>query len=245
MSDSNAILDLDYSRATGGPVFSTTVVNTASGREQRNINRWDPLRVWKVGYDPLKKSDLDTLAAFFEARQGRFQTFLWKRPFGALGTEVRVRFHQDGLRAEIDSGSELSSVELELLEVHPGYADTPPSAFVPDSGVEISNGYAATLSGGPTFSTTIITNATGIERRTVNRPRVRRWEIDYGGLDLAALASLEAFFVARKGKAQTFLFRPPGSATTVKARFDQDEFAGEYLQGQIGVTGSLSIVEVI
>lgn len=243
MTDTNLSLSLDYSAATGGPQFSTYVVNTVSGKEQRNIDRWDPLRLWRVKFSELKKPELDTLTAFFEARQGRLDTFLWRRPFSI--SDVRVRFNQDELRAQIDSGADTSSCEIELLEVHLAYGDTPPASFAADSGVQIPSTYGATLTGGPSFSTTVVAAATGIEQRKANRPKIRRWTINYGGLDLSSLGTLEAFFAARKGRAQTFLFAPPGAGSTVKVRFDNDDFAATYLMGQTAVIGQLDLIEVL
>lgn len=243
MTDTNLSIPLDYSAATGGPQFSTYIVNTVAGKEQRNIDRWDPLRLWRVKYGPLKKSELDTLTAFFEARQGRLDTFLWRRPFSIA--DVRVRFNQDVLRAQIDSGADGSLCEIELLEVHLAYGDTPPASFAADSGIEISNVYGAVLTGGPSFSTTVVAAASGIEQRKANRPNVRRWTINYGGLDLSGVGVLETFFASRKGRAQTFLFRPPGSGSTIKARFDNDDFAATYLMGQTAAIGQLDVVEVL
>jgi uncharacterized protein (TIGR02217 family) len=62
--------DIAYG-ATGGPEFATSVVATASGYEQRNIN-WSAARGrWDVASGLKKQTQLDTLIAFFRARKGR------------------------------------------------------------------------------------------------------------------------------------------------------------------------------
>ena len=64
--------------ATGGPEFATSVVATASGYEQRNIN-WSAARGrWDVASGLKKQTQLDTLIAFFRARKGRAYGFRFK-----------------------------------------------------------------------------------------------------------------------------------------------------------------------
>lgn len=69
--------DIAYG-ATGGPEFATSVVATASGFEQRNIN-WSAARGrWDVASGLKKQTQLDTLIAFFRARKGRAHGFRFK-----------------------------------------------------------------------------------------------------------------------------------------------------------------------
>lgn len=69
--------DIAYG-ATGGPEFATSVVATASGYEQRNIN-WSSARGrWDVASGLKKQTQLDTLIAFFRARKGRAHGFRFK-----------------------------------------------------------------------------------------------------------------------------------------------------------------------
>ncbi|QQR68383.1 MAG: DUF2460 domain-containing protein [Alphaproteobacteria bacterium] len=69
--------DIAYG-ATGGPEFATSVVATASGYEQRNIN-WSAARGrWDVASGLKKQTQLDTLIAFFRARKGRAHGFRFK-----------------------------------------------------------------------------------------------------------------------------------------------------------------------
>lgn len=69
--------DIAYG-ATGGPEFATSVVATASGYEQRNIN-WSAARGrWDVASGLKKQTQLDTLIAFFRARKGRAHAFRFK-----------------------------------------------------------------------------------------------------------------------------------------------------------------------
>jgi len=69
--------DIAYG-ATGGPEYATSVVATASGYEQRNIN-WSAARGrWDVASGLKKQIQLDTLIAFFRARKGRAHGFRFK-----------------------------------------------------------------------------------------------------------------------------------------------------------------------
>ncbi len=69
--------DIAYG-AQGGPQYSTTVVATASGYEQRN-SVWAASRMsWNVATGLKNQTQLDTLIAFFRARKGRAYGFRFK-----------------------------------------------------------------------------------------------------------------------------------------------------------------------
>lgn len=69
--------DIAYG-ASGGPEYLTTVVATASGFEQRNVN-WAAARgKWNVASGLKHQFQLDTLIAFFRARKGRAYGFRFK-----------------------------------------------------------------------------------------------------------------------------------------------------------------------
>jgi uncharacterized protein (TIGR02217 family) len=76
--------------ASGGPMFSTQVVTSVSGHEQRNID-WAQARLrFDAGPGVRSEDDLATLIAFFRARQGRAFAFRFRDPFdwssnGAVG----------------------------------------------------------------------------------------------------------------------------------------------------------------
>lgn len=64
--------------ATGGATFSTDIVTTFSGYEQRSIN-WDKARGrWNIATGIKSKADIDALIAFFRARRGRAIGFRFK-----------------------------------------------------------------------------------------------------------------------------------------------------------------------
>ena len=57
--------------STGGPSFSTTVVGTDAGWEQR-ISRWDSARLsWECSHQIWDRARIDALIAFFRARRGK------------------------------------------------------------------------------------------------------------------------------------------------------------------------------
>lgn len=64
--------------ASGGPEYSTDIVITNSGYEQRNVN-WSSARsLYNVAHGVKNQSQLDALIAFFRARKGRAYGFRFK-----------------------------------------------------------------------------------------------------------------------------------------------------------------------
>lgn len=64
--------------AVGGPSFSTSVLELRSGHEQRNMN-WSQARArYNIAYGISRKSELDTVLAFFYARRARAFGFRFK-----------------------------------------------------------------------------------------------------------------------------------------------------------------------
>jgi uncharacterized protein (TIGR02217 family) len=69
--------DIAYG-STGGPGYSTDVVMTVSGHEQRNVN-WEHARArYNVAHGVKSQTQLDALIAFFRARKGRAYGFRFK-----------------------------------------------------------------------------------------------------------------------------------------------------------------------
>ena len=69
--------DIAYGSA-GGPQYSTDIVITQSGYEQRNMN-WSQSRAkFNVAYGVKNQTQLDALIAFFRARKGRADGFRFK-----------------------------------------------------------------------------------------------------------------------------------------------------------------------
>lgn len=63
--------------AQGGPAFSTGIITTASGREQRTQN-WSVARnTYAIGYG-VSETDWQAVRAFFYARRGRARGFRFK-----------------------------------------------------------------------------------------------------------------------------------------------------------------------
>lgn len=64
--------------SSGGPGFSTTVLQLSSGFEQRNVN-WAATRArFNVSHGIKSRADMDALITFFRARQGRARGFRFK-----------------------------------------------------------------------------------------------------------------------------------------------------------------------
>lgn len=69
--------DIAYGSA-GGPEYSTDIVITHGGYEQRNVN-WSQARAkYNVAHGVKTQSQLDALIAFFRARKGRADGFRFK-----------------------------------------------------------------------------------------------------------------------------------------------------------------------
>jgi hypothetical protein len=83
--------DIAYG-SSGGPEYSTDVIITAGGFEQRNINWQDARAVYNVAHGIKTQSQLDSLLAFFRARKGKAYGFRFKDwgDFSASGQEIGV-----------------------------------------------------------------------------------------------------------------------------------------------------------
>lgn len=69
--------DISYG-SSGGPAYSTDIVVTHGGYEQRNSN-WSKARArYDVGHGIKTKAQLDELIAFFRARKGQAHGFRFK-----------------------------------------------------------------------------------------------------------------------------------------------------------------------
>ncbi|WP_439532135.1 phage distal tail protein, Rcc01695 family [Polymorphobacter sp.] len=66
--------------AAGGPEFSTQVVVTASGHEQRNSQWSDARQYYDAGLGVRSEADLSLLIAFFRARRGQAYGFRFNDP---------------------------------------------------------------------------------------------------------------------------------------------------------------------
>jgi len=62
--------------------------------------------------------------------------------------------------------------------------------------------------GGPVFSTSVITLSSGQESRNQDWQIARQqWDVGYGVTDPANFEAVRAFFLARRGRARSFLFK--------------------------------------
>lgn len=68
----------------GGPQFSTTIVTSGGGSEQRNRNRYQPLWKWNVLYGIKTAADYFTLYTFFLCRGGKWQSFRYQDRYDYL-----------------------------------------------------------------------------------------------------------------------------------------------------------------
>lgn len=64
--------------ASGGPQYSTDIVVTNGGYEQRRLNWEESRAVYNVAHSVKDKTQLDELIAFFRARKGKANGFRFK-----------------------------------------------------------------------------------------------------------------------------------------------------------------------
>jgi len=69
--------DISYG-SSGGPEYTTDIVTSQSGYEQRNVNWQQARATFNVAHGVKTKAQLDTLIAFFRARKGRAYGFRFK-----------------------------------------------------------------------------------------------------------------------------------------------------------------------
>ena len=84
-------IDISYG-SSGGPGYSTDIVITQGGHEQRNIN-WQAARArYNVAHGVKAQAQLDALIAFFRARRGRAHGFRFKdwTDYEAVGQSIGV-----------------------------------------------------------------------------------------------------------------------------------------------------------
>jgi uncharacterized protein (TIGR02217 family) len=93
-------LELGYG-ATGGPQFSTQVVTTGSGYEQRNSGWADARLHYDAGVGVRSEADLATLIGFFRARRGQAHGFRFNDPLDHAGVG-EVLGSGDGVRTRFE-----------------------------------------------------------------------------------------------------------------------------------------------
>ena len=94
--------------SVGGPERRTEIVTLANGHEERNSPWAHARRRYDAGVGMRSLDDIETLVAFFEARQGQLYGFRWKdwsdykscRPSADPGPEDQVLGTGDGVRTD-------------------------------------------------------------------------------------------------------------------------------------------------
>lgn len=83
--------DIAYG-SSGGPEYSTDIVMTHGGYEQRNVNWAEARARYNVAHGVKTQTQLDTLLAFFRARKGKAYGFRFKdwTDFSAVGQVIAV-----------------------------------------------------------------------------------------------------------------------------------------------------------
>lgn len=81
--------DISYG-SSGGPEYSTDIVELSSGYEQRNANWAEARARYNVAHGVKTQAQLDALIAFFRARKGRTHGFRFKdwTDFSGIGQPI-------------------------------------------------------------------------------------------------------------------------------------------------------------
>jgi len=75
--DTRFPINISYG-STGGPEYSTSVIELYSGLEQRNLRWTYPRHIYDAASGVTKMTDLEDLIAMFHIAQGRANSFRWK-----------------------------------------------------------------------------------------------------------------------------------------------------------------------
>jgi uncharacterized protein (TIGR02217 family) len=147
----------------GGTTFSTTVVTSTSGVEQRTAERSRARRQYELTVAGYTREKLDQLRAFFLARQGRLHTFRLRDPLDwwvgmqpvagvglevstpqTLGTGNGTRTTWQLFKRYTDTGGYNTDRDLTLPVVA--------SVRIYVGGTELTSGWSCSASGLVTFS---------------------------------------------------------------------------------------------
>ncbi len=114
-NDVQAFDDVSFPIALGreasvSPAFSTAIVTTAAGREQRNADWADARLRFDAGPGVRSEADMQTLIAFFRGRRGAAKGFRFRDPFddssndmtGVPGFADQILGSGDGVRTRFD-----------------------------------------------------------------------------------------------------------------------------------------------
>ena len=98
--------------------------------------------------------------------------------------------------------------------------------------------------GGPGFFTNIIELDSGFEERVARRSRARRsYDVSYGVKSYDDLATLLAFFIARKGAASSFRYKDWSDFTTASSGKDAHAFTDQTIGTGDGTTTQFQLLK--
>lgn len=163
--------DMDFPIALGAqasvePGFSTAVVTSAAGFEQRNADWADARMRYDAGPGVRSEADIETLIAFFRARRGAARAFRFRDPFddssngmtGAPGASDQLLGEGDGIATRFQLVKHYGEGEEALVR-----RITRPvagSVVVALDGVAVATGWTLDGSGGVVFD---VAPADGVE----------------------------------------------------------------------------------
>jgi len=147
-------------KASVQPNFSTQIVTTASGYEQRNVD-WASARLnFDAGPGVRSEADLETLISFFRARRGAARGFRFRDPYDYSSNGMTGTPTPTDQTIGIGDGS---TVRFPLIKTYGAGLDTPEvrpitrpvavSVLVAVGGRAMTNGWALDATNAVVFTT--------------------------------------------------------------------------------------------
>jgi len=93
--------------------FKTNVIPMDSGKEVR-YSKGQPRREFELVFSLLNGTTKDEIQAFFDAREGSFDTFYWDNPNDS--TSYEVRFKEDSIQVD-NVEYDMYNINITLLEI--------------------------------------------------------------------------------------------------------------------------------
>lgn len=94
--------------------YNTLVSEFENGAEQRRAKWGENLKRFKLEYKSRPQADYATVKTFFDARQGKYESFTWTNPLDS--TAYTVRFDMDELEVK-NTGYQIYDFTLMFKEV--------------------------------------------------------------------------------------------------------------------------------
>ena len=261
----------DY-RIVGGPEFSTRIVATAAGREQRDQN-WEVARGrWDLGERHIKPATKEALQAFFRCRRGSAQGFRFKdwtdyqamsealAATGARDLQLLKTYDDGSGNAYVRTIAKPRAATVELARGGAPYAYTSLDeatgllTLTPDASVAIgaigqTSPAVVTTEAAHGLSTGVVVWLAGISGNMASLANAA-YTVTVTGAATFTLAGVDATGLGAHDGSGTVETYPQGETLAwsgefdVPVRFETDAFRAEYVTSELFHLESLPVVEI-